>query len=60
MVLELYAKLYEKWQKSVFAKNAMNSDLMNNSLEKIDSTVLKPVNLLCESFKLVCLNIFEK
>ena len=41
-------------------KNAMNSELIEKSLSKFDTTILRPVTMLWEKLPLVCFKIIEK
>ena len=47
-------------RKSMFTKMATILTLIEKKGSKIDTTILKPVTLLCERFKLLSSNRFEK
>ena len=60
MVLELYAKMYVKMLKIRLRKKCYNFGTNKKSILKLDTTVLRPVALLCQCFEFVYFNRFEK
>ena len=60
MVLELYAKVYVKMAKIRLQKKCDNFVINKDSSVKFDTTIIRPVPMLCKSLKFVSSNIFEK
>ena len=50
----------KKWQKSAFVKKAITSESAKKFQRKFDTTILRPVSMLCPKFQLVTLNTLEK